>query len=184
MPDRLSDGRIHVGSACRQEATELRRAEAKLARAAAALAITEQVADKQSASRVQRTEAAELEKALWRDVMRRRAAAAAQRRLVAAERARMHAAVAAVREARGIGADSIRKEVRAGARKVAAELEKEHKKRRDLIRQLQAVERVPQQRVTAFDRTTCSSHGLLEEMSIQACSAHPGVPSPALIMTG
>lgn len=155
------------------EAAELRRAEARLARAAAARAMSEQLASRQSVSRAQREAALADEQALRRDVDRRRTAAAAQRRAIAAERARMHEAAVAVQQTREQDAEGVRSCARDAARKAAMESDADLRRKRDLIRQLKAAENVPRQRVAAFDRTQSSQMGLLEEMSIQVARREP-----------
>lgn len=82
------------------------------------------------------------------------------------ERENTRAAEASALKARADAAEAVRLELQAEAEKKKREDELEMERRKDIIRQIRAIERVPVERVKQLDPSEQPCQGLLEEMSL------------------
>ncbi|GMH36406.1 hypothetical protein BSKO_04274 [Bryopsis sp. KO-2023] len=89
-----------------------------------------------------------------------------KRSQVIAERTRTTQALEKLAIDKKLQAEAIRQQELADAKKLSEEHAKEIAEKKDIIRQLKALEKVPRKKVQEFDPTEVVGHGLLDEMSL------------------
>eukprot|EP00218_Dolichomastix_sp_CCMP3274_P008635 CAMPEP_0170144934 /NCGR_PEP_ID=MMETSP0033_2-20121228/16248_1 /TAXON_ID=195969 /ORGANISM="Dolichomastix tenuilepis, Strain CCMP3274" /LENGTH=781 /DNA_ID=CAMNT_0010381465 /DNA_START=178 /DNA_END=2526 /DNA_ORIENTATION=- len=150
----------------RREEIEERRREMKAAEEAALQARLEKVESNHALVVEMRAEAREMERAREQELEAFVEEKRGRRDVVVEARKGIKVAQEALSQERRALYEAAVQERTELARKLAEEKALEHARKMDLVRQLRALEAVPQETVTHFDPTSTPGHGLLEEMSL------------------